>query len=236
MDYPNSPLSKIVEIDFNLNPAKIISILRPFVSDHKQQLVEEISKKRTRHITLVFEDIDKPHNISAVLRTAECMGIQDLHFIRNRNTYQVNPVITKGAAKWLTLHHHKDAASGSENIQEAYDHLRRKGYKIYATSLGEGAISSEELDVSEKTAIVFGTEGTGISKEAAELADGLIQVPMRGFTESYNLSVTAAILLNTLLRNDSGDWSLSEEERQEVMADWYKQIVRGADKILELKK
>ena len=214
---------------------EIISILKPFVSVHKQQLVEDISLKRTRHITLVFEDIDKPHNISAVLRTAECMGIQDLHFIKNHNNYQVNPDITKGAAKWLTLHHHTDGKSGVENIENAYAHLRSDGFKIYATSLDEKSINLENIDVKEKTAIVFGTEGTGISQEAAERADGLIQIPMRGFTESFNLSVSAAIILNTLLRNDFGNWTLTEEERKELTAQWYREIVREADKILALK-
>ncbi len=215
-----------------LTPEEIISKLKPFVSDHKQQLVEQITKKRTRHITLAFEDIDKPHNISAVLRTAECMGVQDLHFIKNQNDYQINPDITKGAAKWLTLHHHKDGKIGAENIENAYEHLHRKGYKIYATSLGDEAMSLDELDANEKTAIVFGTEGTGISQEAATRADGLIQIPMAGFTESFNLSVSAAIILNTLFRNDAGNWTLGDEEREELTAEWYRQIVREADKIL----
>ncbi|MCP4457882.1 MAG: RNA methyltransferase [Cytophagales bacterium] len=220
----------------SLKSEEIIAILKPFVSEHKQNLVEEISRRRTRHITLVFEDIDKPHNISAVLRTAECMGIQDIHFIKNQNNYQVNPDITKGAAKWLTLYHHKDGASGIDNIKNTYDHLRSAGYKIYGTSLAKGAASLNDLDIGEKTAIVFGTEGTGISEEASKGADGLIQIPMKGFTESYNLSVSAAIILNTLIQNDSENWMLTDEERQDLTAEWYKRIVREADKILALKQ
>ena len=215
---------------------EIISILKPFVSEHKQALVEEISKKRTRHITLAFEDIDKSHNISAALRTAECMGIQDLHFIKNKKDYQVNPDITQGAAKWLTLHHHKEDKTGLSSIENAYAHLREKGYKIYATSLGEETIRLEDVRPEEKAAVVFGTEGTGISREAAERADGLIQIPMKGFTESFNLSVSVAIILNTLLKHDSPDWTLTEKERQELTAHWYRQIVREADKILAHKK
>ena len=220
----------------NLTSEEIIAKLKPYVSEHKQVLVEEISRKRTRHVTLAFEDIDKPHNISAVLRTAECMGVQDLHFIKNQNDYQINPDITQGAAKWLTLHHHKEGKTGAANIEDAYAHLRAKGYKIYATSLGDDAVKLKDINSDEKTAVVFGTEGFGISEEAAKQADGLIQIPMKGFTESFNLSVSAAIILNTLLKNDSSDWTLTEEERQDLTADWYRQIVREADKILALKK
>ena len=92
----------------------IVSILDEFVSDHKKELIDEVLRKRTRHLTLVFEDIDKPHNISAVLRTAECLGVQDIHFIKNKNEYSINPTITQGAAKWLTLHHYN---SNDNNVE-----------------------------------------------------------------------------------------------------------------------
>lgn len=212
------------------NHKAIISSLEEFVSENKQALIDQVLAERTRHVTLVFEDIDKPHNVSAVLRTAECMGIQDLHFIKNKNNYSVNPGITQGAAKWVTLHHHN---SGENNLQDCYQSLRNNGYQVYATSLHETSRSIYDLDPKQKTAIVFGTEADGITKEAGESADGFVHIPMSGFTESYNLSVSAAICL-TVLKNGLGSWpQLEKEEQVELRAQWYRSIVREADLILK---
>lgn len=211
---------------------KIIEVLQPFVSENKQHLIDQALEKRTRHVTLAFEDIDKPHNVSAVLRTAECLGIQDLHFIKNKNKYSVNPTIAQGAAKWVTMHHYDRS---SNNIQTCYDSLRSKGYAIYATSLHETSRSIYELDATQKTAIVFGTEASGITKEAGELADGFVHIPMAGFTESFNLSVSAAICL-TVLKGNRKDWpGISSEEKLELRANWYRKVVREADRILQVK-
>lgn len=213
--------------------ARIIEVLKPFVSEHKVALVEEVLQKRTRHVTLAFEDIDKPHNISAVLRTAECMGVQDLHFIKNRNSYNVSQAITQGAAKWVTMHHHKAANS---NIDACYTKLRADGYQIFATSLHETSRSIYDIDMSKKTAIVFGTEADGISEEAGNKADGYVHIPMAGFTESFNLSVSAAICLTTFKQFFMNSWpALPLQEQLEVKAEWYRRIVREADMILKSK-
>lgn len=210
----------------------IIDVLEEFVSENKLAHIERVLEERTRHLTLVFEDIDKPHNVSAVLRTAECMGIQDLHFIKNKNEYSVNTGITQGAAKWVSLHHHDQA---EDNIASCFDSLRKNGYKVYATSLHETSRSIYDLDPSQKSAIVFGTESDGITKEAGEKADGFVHIPMSGFTESFNLSVSAAICL-TVLKSKLGKWpSLDVKEKLELRAEWYRKIVREADLILKSK-
>lgn len=219
-----------------MTPKQIISTLQPFVSEHRQALIERISRERTRHITLAFEDIDKPHNISAVLRTAECLGIQDLHFIKNKNEYRVNPDITKGAAKWLTFHHHNGSASGVENIEHGLKYLRDNGYQVFATAVEDNAQSIYEIPTDKKTVIVFGTEGTGISDETKARVDGLVTIPMKGFTESFNLSVSAAIILTVLLSQKKESWFVSGEEREALIAEWYRRSVREADKILALKR
>lgn len=210
---------------------RIIEELEPFVSENKIQLVDEILSQRTKHVTLVFEDIDKPHNVSAVVRTAECMGIQDIHFIKNKNDYSVNPTITQGSAKWISEHHHN---KNEDNIVACYKALKENGYNIYATSLHETSRSIYDLDPSEKTAIVFGTEADGITTEAGEKADGYVHIPMAGFTESYNLSVSAAICL-TVLKNRKEWPGLTEHEKLELKSSWYRKIVREADRILKLK-
>ncbi|MEQ9467954.1 MAG: RNA methyltransferase [Ekhidna sp.] len=215
-----------------MNHQQVIDILEEFVSENKQAHIDRVLSQRTRHVTLVFEDIDKPHNVSAVLRTAECMGIQDLHFIKNKNSYSVNPNIVQGAAKWVTLHHH---SKGEDNVASCYDTLRRTGYKIYATSIHETSRSIYDLNPKEKTAIVFGTEAEGITKEAGEKADGFVHIPMQGFTESFNLSVSAAICL-TVLKSGLETWPpLEEQEKLELRSEWYRKIVREADLILKAK-
>ncbi len=212
---------------------EVIEILSEFVSENKQKLVDEVLSKRTRHITLVFEDIDKPHNISAVLRTAECMGIQDLHFIKNKNDYSINPTITQGAAKWVTLRHHN---TSGDNLKSCYHELRESGYQIYATSLLETSQSIYDIDPSKKTAIVFGTEADGITKEAGKTADGYVYIPMSGFTESFNLSVSAAICLTVLKEKLGNEWpGMGKDELSMLKAEWYRKIVREADLILKSK-
>jgi tRNA (guanosine-2'-O-)-methyltransferase len=193
--------------------------------------MDKVIQRRTRHLTLVFEDIDKPHNVSAVLRTAECMGLQDVHFIKNRNDYEVNAAITQGAAKWLSLHHHNTGA-GSKNVDLAFEYLRAKGYIIYATSLHQHSIPVHQINTDLPMAIVFGSEAAGISPEVAKRADALIHIPMHGFTESFNLSVSAALIMNTLLEKARPNWYLGEEERNELLASWYRKTVRESDKIL----
>ena len=215
-----------------MNDTEVIETLAEYVSEHKQALIDRVLKLRTRHFTLVFEDIDKPHNVSAVLRTAECMGVQDLHFIKNKNDYSVNTGITQGAAKWVTLHHHNKA---EDNVSQCFDSLRMDGYKIYATSLHETSRSIHDLDPKEKTAIVFGTEADGITEETGEKADGFVHIPMSGFTESFNLSVSAAMCM-TIFKSKLGLWpELSEKEQISLRAEWYRKIVREADLILKTK-
>ena len=215
-----------------MNEQEVIYVLEEFVSENKQAHIERVLQLRTRHVTLVFEDIDKPHNVSAVLRTAECMGIQDLHFIKNKNNYSVNPAITQGAAKWVSLHHYN---GDTNNVSSCYDSLRGNGYSIYATSLHETSRSIYDLDPEKKTAIVFGTEADGITVEAGEKADGFVHIPMSGFTESFNLSVSAAICL-TVLKQKLDQWpGLSSEEKLSLRAEWYRKIVREADLILKSK-
>ncbi|MEO9484674.1 MAG: RNA methyltransferase [Ekhidna sp.] len=215
-----------------MNANAIIEVLEEFVSENKQAHIERVLQLRTRHLTLVFEDIDKPHNVSAVLRTAECMGIQDLHFIKNKNSYEVNPIITQGAAKWVNMHHHDQA---EDNVAECFDSLRKDGYQIYATSLEETSRSIYDIDPNQKTAIVFGTESDGITPEVGGKADGFVHIPMNGFTESFNLSVSAAICI-TVLKSRLGQWpELSKKEKLDLRAQWYRKIVREADLILKAK-
>ncbi len=209
-----------------------IQVLEPFVTENKKQLIHEILARRTRYITVVLEDIYKPHNASAVIRTCECLGVQDLHVIENVEEYHVNPYVVRGASQWLTLQHYKEK---DHNTIDCLESLKSKGYQIIATSVGDDSISLDDFELDEKSAFVFGNEHSGVSEEVLGQADVKLKVPMFGFTESYNLSVSAAIILNQArlqLEKSLINWRLSELEKSELKLVWYKEIVKNSDIIL----
>lgn len=194
--------------------------LLSFVSEHKQELFLQNLVQRTRYITLVLENVFQPHNISAVLRSCDCFGVQDVHIVENRNRYQVNPDVALGAAKWLSICRYNE---GEETVVKVLERLRKEGYRLVATSPHENDYSIEELPLDQKTALIFGTELEGLSGAALEMADAWVKIPMVGFTESLNISVSAAISLYTLtrrLRESTYPWRLSEEEKEEVLLEW----------------
>ncbi len=204
-----------------------------FVSDHKKEFVEKVLDQRTRHITMVLEDIYQSQNASAVIRTCECMGIQDVHIIENDSKYTVNRRVLKGSYKWVDLIRHK--GKYRNNTEACYEHLKAQGYTIAATDPSPEGVSIHEVSVKDKIAIVMGNELHGTSTYALDHADMKVRIPMYGFTESLNISVSAAICLNSLvpsLRNDQVHWQLSETEKDEIRLRWLRKMVRNAE-ILE---
>lgn len=209
-----------------------IQILKPFVTANKKQLVEEVLLQRTRFMSVVLEDIYKPHNASAVMRTCDCLGVQDLHIIENVKEYHVNPYVVRGASQWLTFKHYKDKENNTKDCLHA---LKNSGYQIVATSVGSDVIPLDDFELTRKSAFVFGNEHSGVSVEVLEEADVRLKVPMYGFTESYNLSVSAAIILNQARRQIADsliNWQLSEVDKTELRLAWYKEIVKNAEVIL----
>lgn len=207
-------------------------MLQPYVTANKQQLIEEVLARRTRYFTVVLEDIYKPHNASAVIRTCECLGVQDLHVIENVEEYHVNPYVVRGASQWLTLQHYKKQENNTSTCLRS---LKSKGYQLVATSVGEDAISLDDFKLTKQSAFVFGNEHSGVSDEVLQLADIKLKVPMFGFTESYNLSVSAAIILNQArlqIEQSLINWHLSEPEMEELKLVWYKEIVKNSAIIL----
>jgi len=204
------------------------------ISDHKQALFNQNIKNRTRHLTVVIEDIFQSHNASAVLRSADCFGIQDVHIIENRNEYNINPDVALGSSKWIQLHKYN---SFENNTAAAFEKLREEGYQIVATTPHKDDIMLDELDINKKTAIVFGTELEGLSDFAIDNADIRMKIPMYGFTESFNISVSAALSMHHLsekLRKSDIDWSLSKEEKIEVLLNWAKSVVKSSEQIENL--
>lgn len=208
--------------------------LSQYISEHKKKSIEAVLDQRTRHITVVLEDIFQSQNASAVFRTAECFGIQDIHLIENINKYSVNKRVLRGANKWLTVYRHKDKTVN--NTTACLTALKAQGFRIMATMPSAQKLISE-VDVSGKVAVIMGNELHGISSEAIELADERVKILMYGFTESLNLSVSAALCVSELvtrLHRENISWRLSDAERRQLRLDWYRKVVRNAATIERL--
>jgi tRNA (guanosine-2'-O-)-methyltransferase len=214
--------------------SELIKYLSGFVTQRRWQTMEKNILYRTRYITVVLEDIFQPHNASAVLRTCECLGIQDVHIIENKNQYNVNPDVVMGSDKWLTLIKYN---SEIPNSQSAINNLREKGYRIIATSLSKKATPLDEFDPADRRcAVFFGTELTGLTEEVLDRADQHLKIPIYGFTDSYNISVSAAIILYDLLgkiRKSEIQWKLSQSEKEEVLLQWLKNSIKRSDLLIE---
>ena len=199
-------------------------------SPHKRQLFDKLVLNRTRHICVVLEDIFQPHNASAVLRSCDCFGVQDVHVVENHNKYAPNSDVTMGSDKWVDFYKHPD-------ILQTYDQLRQKGYRIIATLPHENDTLITQLDISQPTALVFGTELTGLSQEAIDHADGYVKVPMYGFTESFNISVCAALslfyLTERMRANPSIQWQLSPLEQITLKRYWSMQVIHDGRNVID---
>ncbi len=209
----------------------LIEYLSQFVSERRVQLFDAVLDQRTRYITLVLEDIYQAHNASAVLRSCECFGIQDVHLIENVNEYRISPEVALGSNKWLSIFRHNQQKN---NTRFALQSLKDNGYRIVATSPHKNDSNLEDFDLQKgKTALVFGSELTGLSDEALEIADEFVKIPMAGFTESLNISVTAAIcihyLTGKLKKDPSILWEIPTDEKQEIKLSWLRNSIKNSD-------
>lgn len=211
-----------------------VTYLREFVVDDKNRLFDRLIQERTDYATIVLEDLYQSHNQSAVMRSADCYGIQNVHLIENRNHYDSTSTVSQGAREWLTLHRHK---SLENNTQETIDNLRAAGYRIIATTPHTDDVLIEDLDLKRgPMAFFFGTELTGLSDLVISQADEFVKVPMYGFTESLNISVCAALVMYSVtrrLRESDIDWHLSEVRWDEVLFQWYRNAIKASGEILE---
>ena len=179
-------------LDDNTN---LLTYLEGFVTEKRKNLFRKILEDRTRHFTVVLEDIYHQHNASAVIRSCEIFGIQDVHVIENKYMSNVSKNITKGSQKWLSFNNYKN---DTNNTSACLNSLKSKGYQIIATSPHNNACNLHDFDITKKSAFVFGVEKTGVSNEVINNADEILKIPMVGFTESLNISVATAIVLENL--------------------------------------
>lgn len=212
----------------------IIDYLSGFINEERRQRLGEILRLRTRHITVVLEDIYQPQNASAVVRTCECLGLQEIHVIENQHEYRLNPAVAQGSSKWIEIVKHNRVEE--DNTRACIDHLRQRGYRIIAMNPAPEGKTVEQLDVSNKLALCFGSEEPGLSTTLQELADETVRIPIHGFTQSYNLSVSAAISLYSLvtdLRNSGVKWQLDERDTTDIYIKWLAQSTPSGQSLLE---
>lgn len=210
---------------------ELIEYLSQFISETRRAKFDTVLNYRTRHITVVLEDLYQPHNASAVLRSCDIFGIQDIHIIENKNAYTVNKDIALGAPKWLNLHKYRKE---DNNSLDCIKKLKEQGYRIVATTPHEKDCNLEDLPIDKPLALFFGTELTGISDTVREHADEYVKIPMYGFTESFNISVSAALCLHTLkekLHKSKVDWHLNDLEKEELLLSWLRNSIHKVEMI-----
>jgi len=205
-------------------------LLSPYLTDARKLRFAEVLGQRTNWVTAVTEDLFDPHNISAVLRSCDGFGIQSAHIIEVNNPYRVSPGVAKGAAKWLDIERHTDTT-------HALRDLKSRGFAICCTTPHTDDTTPEELPLDRPVALVFGSEGPGITDAARAEADHFVRIPMYGFTESFNISVAAALTLQTVTRRvrASNDihWPLPESEHPRILGDWASRTVKDAPGLLQ---
>lgn len=209
--------------------SELFYYLEDYLTEQRKQLFRKVLSDRTRHFTVVTEDVYQIHNTSAVMRTCDIFGIQDLHVVEEKFGKCVDKEIAMGAQKWVNLKRH-----GS--IKDCINEIRNSDYQIIATTPHNDSTLLNEFDISKKSAFFFGTERDGLSDSVMNKADGFLKIPMYGFTESLNISVSVAIIIQSLvsrLKNSDVNWELSEKEKKEIQMKWMKNSIKSSDKIIE---
>lgn len=188
-------------------------------SERRLARLEHVLKHRQPDLTVVMENIHDPHNVSAMLRSCDAAGVWEAQLLYNRDEFpKIGKKSSASAAKWVGRRKFK-------TVGECYGTLRTEGFRIYATRLDPNARSLYEFDLTQKVALVFGNEHRGVSDEAAEQADALLQIPMFGMIQSLNVSVACAITLyealrQRLLQSGYGLGKFSRDEFDELLEAW----------------
>lgn len=213
---------------------ELIEHLSQFLTEERLHLFQEKLKERSNRITLVLEDVFQSRNISAAMRSADCFGIQNIHIIENKNNFIKDKSVSLGAGKWINI---KQYNTEENNTINCLKKLKKEGYQIIATSPHNSNISLEEIDVkNNKIAIILGTELTGLSEKALSFADKRMKINMYGFTESLNISVSAAICCQSIsskMRKETTGWEVTEEEKTDILLNWIRNSIKSGKQIEE---
>lgn len=206
---------------------KLLEYLESFLTESRQELFKKVLSQRTNHFTVATQDVYQLHNTSAVIRSCDVFGVQNVHVVEEVNLKKIDREIAMGAQKWVDINRYT-------STEDCIDTLRNEGYRIIATSPHKGTML-QDFDISRPAALFFGRETEGLSEEVLEEADEFLQIPMVGFTESLNISVSAAIILQDVtarLRRSEINWQLSEEEQIFKRLDWAKKNLKNSAEII----
>ena len=208
---------------------QLLEHLETYLTPERQARFDAVLPHRTKHFTVATEDVYQLHNTSAVIRSCDVFGIQEVHIVEERNSKRIDREIAMGSQKWVDLQRFHSVADCIQN-------LKGNGYQIVATTPHENDQVLADFDISKKSCFFFGRETEGLSQEVLDAADCFLKIPMVGFTESLNISVSAAIILQDVtnkLRKSDIKWQLSEEEQLEKRLDWISKTLKSYDKIVE---
>lgn len=206
------------------------NLLKQHVSDRRLERMEAVLAERTNYVSLVLENVYYTQNVSAITRSCEGMGIQDMYVIGSGSQSSINNHVALGASHWVSINRWKH-----QPVSTSLAELKKRGYRIAVTMPADGQVSLPDVDITKgPIAVVLGNEKDGISDEAREMADEFITIPMYGFSDSFNVSVSAATILYDLvtkLKRSDIDWRLTEEYKQELMRKWLKKTISRSDKV-----
>jgi tRNA (guanosine-2'-O-)-methyltransferase len=208
---------------------KLLEHLETYLTQNRRQRFNTVLPQRTKHFTVATEDVYQLHNTSAVIRSCDVFGIQEVNIVEERNSKRIDREIAMGAQKWVDLNRF-------HSVKDALKDLKDKGYQIVATTPHTNDCLLHEFDVTKKSCFFFGRETEGLSQEVIDEADCFLKIPMSGFTESLNISVSAAIILQhvtTKLKQSDINWQLTEEEQLEKRLDWCKKTIKSHEQIIE---
>lgn len=207
----------------------LLEYLESYLTPHRKARFDAVLPNRTKHFTVATEDVYQLHNTSAVIRSCDVFGIQEVHIVEERNSKRIDREIAMGSQKWVDLKRY-------HRINDCIHSLQQDGYQIVATTPHHNDQLLHDFDVTKKSCFFFGRETEGLSPEVLEAADCYLKIPMVGFTESLNISVSAAIILQEVtnkLRQSEVNWQLTEVEKFEKRMDWISKTLKSYDEIVE---
>jgi tRNA (guanosine-2'-O-)-methyltransferase len=224
------PTLKLIILYFAvMRDQKLLDYLQSYLTPRRQELFKKVLSQRTNHFTVATEDVYQLHNTSAVIRSCDVFGVQNVHIVEEQNAKSIDREIAMGAQKWVTINRY-------HSVQDSIKTLKGKGYQIVATSPHIESNNLRDFDITKPSAIFFGTEKDGLSEDVLNQADSFIKIPMVGFTESLNISVSAAIILQHItneLKQSEINWKLTDEEFYDTQLLWTKNTIKSADKIIK---
>lgn len=207
----------------------LFEYLQSYLTPRRKELFDQVVARRSRFLTVVTEDVYQLHNSSAVMRSCEVFGVQDVHIIEENLGKKLDREIAMGAQKWIDVHRHSQAESCMQQ-------LREQGYQLIATTPHNDSCLLETFELNRPVALFFGKEKEGVSPAVMEHADGYLKIPMYGFTESLNISVSAAIIIQELTRRMRAQdlpWQLSEQDQRELLERWTMRSIKSVDRIID---